>query len=237
MPRKIRTRVEEVICHATGVFSVALRPLSPCPKYNPGQFLHLTLEDYDEKGGFWPESRVFSINSRNGDEALRILYSVKGRYTSRMEKELAVGRECWVKLPYGDFVISPEPDTHVILLAGGTGVSPFVPFLRSIESYRFRRIDVFYGARATELLIFKDMLDKLAVQDPRISCRLYVETGARQPGVSPGRIPIEDVCAAIQDASNVKIYVSGPPAMISFFVQELGKHAQLASKIFIDSWE
>lgn len=237
MPRKILTRVEEVICHAAGVFSVVLRPLSSCPKYNPGQFLHLTLDDYDEKGGFWPESRVFSIISRSGDETLRILFAVKGRYTSRMEDELVAGKECWVKLPYGDFVIAPDRETQVMLLAGGTGVSPFIPFLRSLERYSFRGVDVFYGARTSELLIFKEMLERLASQDARISCHLYAESVSRQSGVNPGRIQIEDVITKIHDPSNVKIYVSGPPAMISYFVQELGTQAQLAGRIFIDSWE
>ena len=75
------------------------------PPFRPGQFLHLTVDDYDP-AGFWPESRVFSIASSPRErERIRICYSVKGRYTTKMEQALKVGGEVWIKLPYGDFVI------------------------------------------------------------------------------------------------------------------------------------
>jgi ferredoxin-NADP reductase len=237
MPRKILSKVEEITCYAKGVFSVSLRPFSECPKYRPGQFLHLTLDEYDEAGGFWPESRVFSINSRYGDDTLRILYSVKGKYTSRMERELTIGKECWVKLPYGDFVIDADKNIQVILIAGGTGISPFIPFLRNLGQYNIRRVCIFYGTRIKELLIFRDLLEQLAVNDFRFACKLYVEDGSADVGVNSGRIPIEKVMSAIDNPAGVKIYVSGPPTMISYFVSEIGRRGIGPDKIFVDAWE
>ena len=60
--RRIPCVVDALEDHGERVYTVLLRPGVPVPRFNPGQFLHLALDPY-EPGGFWPESRVFSIAS------------------------------------------------------------------------------------------------------------------------------------------------------------------------------
>jgi NAD(P)H-flavin reductase len=107
---------------------VNFKPYGRVPLAKPGQFLHLTVDVYDPTGGFWPESRVFSIASAPGASEISIVYSVKGQYTKRMERVLAPGYEVWLKLPYGDFIVESaiEKDQDIVLIAGGTGLSPFL---------------------------------------------------------------------------------------------------------------
>ena len=62
MAQKLNCVVEQVIDHGERVYTLALRPERPVPRFRPGQFLHLALDPYDPSG-FWPESRVFSIAS------------------------------------------------------------------------------------------------------------------------------------------------------------------------------
>jgi NAD(P)H-flavin reductase len=101
--QKLRCQIEKIVDYGDHVYTVELRPERPARKFLPGQFLHLALDEYDPSG-FWPESRVFSIASSPGQrERLRISYSVRGRFTARMEKEMRQGRWVWVKLPYGEF--------------------------------------------------------------------------------------------------------------------------------------
>jgi len=107
LPRKIRCAVESVVDHGGRVYSVELKPDRPIPVFQPGQFLHLTVDEFDP-AGFWPESRVFSIASSPTERnRLRICYSVKGRYTQKMERAIAVGREVWIKLPMAILSSSP----------------------------------------------------------------------------------------------------------------------------------
>ena len=154
-----------------------------------------------------------------------------------MENELAIGKECWLKLPYGDFIIEADKDVQVILVAGGTGISPFIPFLRSLNQHDVGRVCLFYGARSPELLIFRDLLEKLAIEDSRFECMVYAESGSADGKVKIGRISIEKIMSSIDKPENVKIYISGPPAMISYFVSEIGKSGIGPDKIFVDAWE
>ena len=155
MPRKIRCTVADIIDHGGRVYTVDLVPATSVPQFQPGQFLHLTADDYDP-AGFWPESRVFSIASSPRERGrIRICYSVKGRYTTKLEQVLKVGGEVWIKLPYGDFVINGTSD--VVLIAGGTGISAFTAFLQSLTPQTVPRVTLIYGARIPALFLFQEI--------------------------------------------------------------------------------
>ena len=97
MAQKLNCVVEQIIDHGERVYTLALRPERPVPRFVPGQFLHLALDPYDATG-FWPESRVFSIASPPAERDLvRITYAVHGRFTARMESGLAEGTQAWIR--------------------------------------------------------------------------------------------------------------------------------------------
>ena len=173
MPRKIRCVVEAITDHGGRVYTVDLAPQGMVPDFKPGQFLHLTLDDYDPSG-FWPESRVFSIASSPAQrDYLKIAYSVKGRYTARMENELQEGRILWVKLPYGDFIIRDA--NNVALLAGGTGITAFIAFIDGLSNEFHNNIFLAYGARKSGLLLYRDLIDAKAVTNKGFQASYFVE--------------------------------------------------------------
>src|SRR3984893_12611617 len=98
MPQELGCVVGRVVPHGERVYSLALRPERPAPRFRAGQFLHLALDPYDPSG-FWPESRVSSTASPPAQRDLvRITYAVHGGFTARMEKELTEGKEAWIKM-------------------------------------------------------------------------------------------------------------------------------------------
>jgi ferredoxin-NADP reductase len=246
---RLKATVTDVTPFGSGVYQVRMRPESRIPRFKAGQFLHLTLDDFDPTSGFWPESRVFSIASGPDEESLEIVYSVKGRYTSRMEQEIAVGRSVWLKLPYGSFIISRvvESASAVILIAGGTGLSPFVPFirdsLRKASTSPTRKVVLHYGVRSLEMLLYADLLRLAARSLAGFTWRLWVEdvesvtVDAEVPAVrKSGRLDPDVVVR--EDGDDGTIYfLSGPPAMIQHFRQRLRELAVSDECIQIDEWE
>ena len=131
------------------------------PNFKPGQFLHLALDPFDPTIGFWPESRVFSIASMPFDPEITIAYAVKGSFTKRMREELTVGKEVWIRLPYGHFSLTATPDEEIILVAGGTGITPFIAFiLNELKRPSGMLLKLVYGVKKTELFLFTDILTK-----------------------------------------------------------------------------
>lgn len=238
-PSKVLGTVSHLQCFGAGVYQVTFAVPPRFTKYLPGQFLHLTLEEFDPTTGYWPESRVFSIASEPRQDHVTVVYSVKGAYTQRMERELAVGRPVWLKFPYGDFVIGEDLLTEgpLALIGGGTGVSPYWPFLKG-QRERGGEVHLFYGVRKAEHLLFRDDLVELQVQ-PWFHLHLMVEEGLTPDfAAQPGRLSIAQVKADLGEGfRSAHFFLSGPPGMIRKFKEDLTALGVENNRIHIDEWE
>ena len=237
-PIKLRAKVAHIEEHAPDVRSLILAPERPAPRFRSGQFLHLALDPYDPSQ-HWPESRVFSIASPPEDrERLRITVSAVGAFTQRMLR-LREGDEVWVKLPYGDFVIGTQGNDPLILIAGGTGITPFVSFLASIGAATSAAVRVLYGVRRSDLLIYRATLDAAAQRFPDLRWQAHVEESAGA-GEHPGRLSAESALAAARATGapdSATFYISGPPAMLRALQSGLGLAGVPPSRVRTDAWD
>lgn len=132
MQRKVPAIINKIICYSSDVKLFRLTLKKKVPKFNAGQFLHFAMDEYDPSKN-WPESRVFSIASSPLDkEVIDIIVSKKGKFTSIMLENLHEGDKIWIKLPFGSFNFSESIGRDIVLIAGGTGISPFIPFLKQL---------------------------------------------------------------------------------------------------------
>ena len=245
--RKVRCEVSKLTDHGDHVYTVELTPLVPDPRspipeprsplFRPGQFLHLALDDYDPSR-FWPDSRVFSIASPPATIPLRISYSVRGRYTARMEKELTVGRQVWVKLPYGEFVVSSTQPS--VLLAGGTGITVFTAFIAGLKPDLERPVFLAYGARRPDLLIYRDLVEQQAVTTPSFRYAFFSDSVAGVHPSSlilhPGPVSLAAVWPLLATPAESLFFLSGPPAMIQTVSSDLRVRGVSPDSIRIDAW-
>jgi ferredoxin-NADP reductase len=236
--QKLRCQVTRLIDHGEHVYTVDLCPERPAPRFRPGQFLHLALDEYDPSG-FWPESRVFSIASSPAErERLRISYSVQGRFTARMERELAEGSRVWVKLPYGEFVI--EDSSDVVLFAGGTGITAFTAFLNGLTPVFGHSVFLAYGVRNSNLLLYKEMLDQRAAEVPQFRRCYFVEqpdAKSAQLGAKEGRLSVDAIWPTLPNPAAATFYLSGPPLMLKVLALDLHQRGIAPEAIRSDAWE
>ncbi len=239
--RKLRCVVQRIVNHGSGVYTLELVPEKTLPVFRPGQFLHLALDEYDPSG-FWPDSRAFSIaSSPQVRDRLRISYAVKGQFTGRMERELVEGKQVWIKLPYGEFVVDGENTTA--LIAGGTGITPFCAFLEALTPSHAHDIHLFYGAQSVDLLIYREMLTKISRSVLRFHPYYFVEMPPDPSSLSVdfqpriGRLAIETIWAYLPNPFHSFYYLSGPPVMLKAFSNNLRALQVPLDQIRIDAWE
>ena len=226
--RKIACLVLAVTGHGEHLYTVELKPSMAVPRFKPGQFLHLAL-DTCEPGGFWPESRVFSIASSPLErDRLAITYAVKGAFTARMERELAAGGRVWVKLPYGEFVVDSTRDA--VLFAGGTGITAFTAFLQLLDAGWAQRVLLFYGARTPNLFVYGPLVEACARDVPSLSRSLVCEE-------SDGRLQVDAAWPAIATLRDPVFYLSGPPQMLESLTAQLSGRDVAPALIRTDAWE
>ena len=232
-PVKIKATVEQVVRHTDTLASYQLVPHGRVPKFHAGQFLHLALDDYHPDRP-WPESRVFSIASAPSSRAtnLAVTIAAKGRFTQRIVHTLKPGSECWLKLPYGEFVF--PPDLHLTLIAGGVGITPYLSLLRQmLEDKSPQRVHLYYGVRNAQHYLFGELIRRCADELANFNATVFCEDGSL-----PGASGILDI-AAIHTAApaDTTFYLSGPPAMIAAFRERLCDLGVEADRVRIDDWE
>ncbi len=232
-PVKIKVKITEVIRHADGVASYSFEPQNRVPKFRAGQFLHLALDDYNPQSQ-WPESRVFSIASAPSErrKKLGITISAKGPFTERIYGTLEEGNECWLKLPYGDFLF--PPDKHLTLIAGGVGITPYLSLLKQmLEEKSDQNVTLYYGVRSADHYLFRDLLDACQEELPNFKLVVYSET--ELPDAEQGYLSIEAIHATAE--SDTLFYLSGPPIMINNFRSYLLDQAVAPDAVVVDDWE
>lgn len=110
--------------------------------FEPGQYLRIGIAGD-------PEVRDYSIYSGASDDFLEVLVRrVEDGLVSRQLSELQPGERLSVEGPYGHFCLTDfSPETPLLFVASGTGISPFRSFVRSAPSLNYRLL---HGIRYCE---------------------------------------------------------------------------------------
>lgn len=231
-PVKVKATVESVVKHTSSVVSYRFRPQGRVPKFHAGQFLHIALDDYHPESQ-WPESRVFSIASSPAERnvELSVTVSVKGHFTERIFQTLEKGSECWLKLPYGEFLF--PPDRPLVLVAGGVGITPYLSLMKQmLEEKSEQPIMLCCGVRSAEHYLFGDLIERCETELPSFGKTVWSEDE------SIGKKGILDIGAIHAIAPDGALFcLSGPPMMISTFKKCLLDLGVEAGWIRVDDWE
>lgn len=226
LARKYLSEVVSIKNPFKGIYTVEFKSLERPYKYDPGQFLHIAIdEDYDGIGQ-WPESRCFSMQSDPAEEVIRITYAVKGAFTQQMEKVLAVGREVWLKLPFGELFTQPHNKTNTVFIAGGTGVTPYLS-LFTHESFReYVNPKIYLGYKNEDYYIYEKEL--AAIKNDNAQITIFYEN---KDGV------IDIVKIHEQNGNDSNYFISGPPVMIKIFKNKLIELGVPRENVLTDDWE
>jgi ferredoxin-NADP reductase/Na+-transporting NADH:ubiquinone oxidoreductase subunit NqrB len=187
----------------------------------PGQYLELSLphSGMDGRGA----RRTFSISSPPEPGRVAVTLRVPERSSSFKKALLALEPGDRVRGTGigGDFVWPTDPQTPLLLVAGGIGITPFLSQLRHEGS---RDAVLVYGAASTDEVPFVEEL-----------------AGVRVVLVCPGRptdlpegwthveapfLSDEIIAEAVPDLAGRRAYVSGPPAMVNAVRPGLRKRAK-----------
>jgi len=244
-PIHFNATIIQAIRHSADVASYVLESHKRLPRFTPGQFLHLSLDEYDPSR-HWPESRVFSVaNSAADRKTIRLTISKQGKYTARILDEAKEGRVVACKGPYGEFVVGRAPTPKVALIAGGTGITPFAAYMDSALATATLGVSecrLFYGARTPDLLVYRELADRCAAALSNFQATYLVEAtdGAEgQPvGLQIGRLNIAATADSLAPATDWTYYLSGPKAMIGSFRERLQtEFAVPQPQVLIDAWD
>ncbi|GGU81616.1 putative oxidoreductase [Streptomyces litmocidini] len=183
--RTHRLRVVEVVAETADAHSLVLQaPAESADRfaYRPGQFLTLKLPGPDGR----PAARCYSLaSSPHTGEPLKITVKrVAGGYGSNWVCDrLAAGDELEALPPAGTF--TPDSlDDDLLLVAGGSGITPVLSIAKSVLADGRGGLVLLYANRDESSVVFRDELRALAQEHPhRFLVLHWLETLQGLPSV------------------------------------------------------
>ena len=169
-------------------------------RFTAGEFVMIGLED--------APNRAYSITSGPYDDYLEF-YSIKvpdGPLTSKLQ-HVKVGETIKVgDKPTGTLILANlELGGHLVMMASGTGIAPFISLLREPETYDlFDNITVTWTTRThAEQDCYRDFLNEMPVE--------YISTITQEPAELQGRIQkfMEDGTVTIDNPAEQRIMLCG----------------------------
>lgn len=153
---RVRARVEAVRPETPRVRTFVLRPNRCWRGFRAGQHAVLTL-DVDGRR----LSRTFSLAGGEDEPTLRLTVGRQpdGRVTGALHDRVRPGDVVELGQAQGDFVLPEDPDVPLLLVAGGTGLTPFLAMLRTLAARRARRDVVLlcWAPRRAELIAREEL--------------------------------------------------------------------------------
>ncbi len=179
---QLRLTVLDVV-HETGDAHSVVFEKPDGVTYRPGQFLTLRLP---WEGGY--VARCYSLSSAPGvDDHLKVTVKrVKdGRGSNWVCDTVLAGHEIDVLAPSGTF--TPRSlDTDLLLLAGGSGVTPVMSIIKSALATGTGRMLLVYANRDEQSVIFHRELRELVAAHPdRLVVLHWLETVQGLPSLKP----------------------------------------------------
>ena len=212
LARDVRAEVTAVRYQTAKSVTLTLRPNENWRGFRAGQFVGVSVE-VDGVRLRRPYSPAGSQQAPDGALELTVSTHPEGRVSRHLRDHARTGMIVGLTQAQGDFVLPEERPQRVLLISGGSAITPVMAMLRTLCEESFEgEIGFLNYARSSLTALYDPELRKLA-QDHN---RLRVARGftrARRSQLS-GRFAREHLSAVISDHADAATFVCGPPALI-----------------------
>ena len=196
--------------HADAALEVSFG-LDQAPVFLPGQYVNIGVPDSGQ-------TRSYSFSSRPGDtHASFLIKHVPGGLMSSWLERAQPGDRVPMTGPLGSFYLR-EVMRPLLLLAGGTGLAPFLSMLEVLaQRGEARPITLIYGVTRDQDLVLVEALEAFAARLPQltvVTCVADPQTAHPRQGYVTQHMARE----ALHDG-DVDVYLCGPPPMVEAAAQ------------------
>jgi stearoyl-CoA 9-desaturase NADPH oxidoreductase len=192
--------------------TLLLRPNARWTGHEAGQYVSVGVEI----GGV-RHSRCFSVASsplrRDGRLAFTVKASDSGFVSRSLVHDTRVGRMLWLSPAEGRFVLPVARPEDLLLISGGSGITPVMSMLRALIDEQYPGdVTFLHYARSTAELIYREELDAIASTHRNV--RIVRAFTRSDDGELRGRFSASHLTACAPRFAACETYVCGPEALL-----------------------
>lgn len=203
--------------------------------WQPGQFITINYPE-DPK-----TRRAYSLSSSPADDNyLEITIKRMGNFGTRIYETGSVGKVLDVIPPRGKFLLPGDPTLPLMLLSGGSGVTPYRCMMRYVTQKQLpTRVLNLYSVRVLEDVIFQDEFKELCRENPNfkfvVTCTRVPPEDTRWTGLR-GRIGPDMVRQFTEDAERTVYYICGSHDFVVGTANMLREMGLPKERVIYEDW-
>ena len=218
--RELRGRVEKVVPETEDAATLVIRPGWGWRwDHRPGQYLGIGIQ---VEGRYqWRSYSISSPPRRSGRHvAITVRAMPEGKLSSHLVKGLEPGTIVRLAAPEGDFVLPDPPPERLLFLVGGSGITPVMAMLRTLDRRRtMPDVVLHYSSPTPERMIFRDELADLEQRHDGLTVhRLHTDVD--------GMLDLADLDDVCPDWRERETYACGPGPMLDAVTAHFEEHGR-----------
>ena len=206
--RELRGRVEKVVPETDDAATLVIRPgWGWSFDHQAGQYVGIGVE---VDGRFHWRSYSLSSPPRRDHRTITITVRAmpEGFLSDHLVRGLAPGTIVRLAAPAGDFVLPDPPATKLLFLVGGSGITPVMAILRTLDRRgTLPDVHLIYSSPTEDRMIFRDELRRL--EELHDGFRLHEQHTDTQ-----GIFPLESLPEVCPDWRERGTWACGPGPML-----------------------
>lgn len=229
---EVRARVIEVRHGTDDSVTLKLRPNHNWQGFRAGQFVRLSVEINGVR-----RTRCYSpansAHARDGLIELTAKTHANGFVSRYLAEHAEPGMVVTVSQADGVFALPEQRPDRVLLISGGSGITPVMSMLRTLcdEGYAGHITFLHYCNTAKDM-IYAEALTEIAARHPNVELiRAFAKPG--QGGELEGLFCREHLLKAAPDYAGTETFLCGPPAMMAA-VQKLWADEGLCERLHLE---
>ncbi len=210
--QRIKAKIIDIKALKNDIYEYTFEFLgSTVVNYKAGQFILVRIPSDEEM------FRAFSISSYNeGGKKLSVTIkkAPNGYGTGIIFENFKVGDEIELEGPLGNELIVDKNSQKILLVAGGIGITPFIPIATDIinSNNNIEEVTLIYGANKEQEFIYINEFKSLEKANNKFKLIPVVAFDEQWKGEKGF---VTDYMKKLNDINKYKIYMCGPPPMVN----------------------
>ncbi|WP_328443140.1 MULTISPECIES: ferredoxin reductase [unclassified Amycolatopsis] len=216
--REVRGLVTAVRKQTPDSVTLTVRPSRAWPGFTAGQYVRLQVSIDGVR-----RTRCYSPCGSQYAGELEFTVKEQGLVSGHLNRELGVGSVVGLSTPDGTFTLPATRPERVLLISGGSGVTPVLAMARTLvdEGHRGEIVFLHYSNGPSDVL-YRTELAELAARHPGLRV-VHAYTHAKTGGDLRGFFAPEHLEEAAPWYRDAETFVCGPKPLMDAVREQLGE--------------